>query len=217
ARRAPGDPREGSTAGQLPLVEGMAAYVERGAQVLADAGAVLSEELPDLAGIDEVFKTLRASLYAGMLGPALDQHRADFKQTLIWNIEQGLKLSPKKVEDAQLELERIRQRFDRFFERFEYLLLPVTQLHPFPVDLPYPESVAGEPMHSYLDWMRSCYFITVPGHPAVSVPVGFTDEGLPVGLQIVGRYGDDFGVLQAAWAVQQATGCGRQRPPACIQ
>ncbi|MEM1091101.1 MAG: amidase [Pseudomonadota bacterium] len=204
-------------AGQLPLVEGMAAYVERGAQVLADAGAVLSEELPDLANIDEVFKTLRASLYAGMLGPALDQHRADFKQTLIWNIEQGLKLSPKKVEDAQLELERIRQRFDRFFERFEYLLLPVTQLHPFPVDLPYPESVAGEPMHSYLDWMRSCYFITVPGHPAVSVPVGFTDEGLPVGLQIVGRYGDDFGVLQAAWAVQQATGCGRQRPPACVQ
>ncbi len=204
-------------AGRLPLVEDMAGFIERGAQALSDAGATLTADLPDLSGIDDVFKTLRASLYAGMLGPGLERHRADYKQTLVWNIEQGLKLSPRRVEEAQLELERIRQRFDHFFERYEFLILPVTQLHPFPVDMIYPESINGEPMHTYLDWMRSCYFITVPGHPAISVPAGFTDDGLPVGLQIVGRYGDDFGVLQAAWAVQQATDHGSQRPPGCVQ
>jgi amidase len=69
------------------------------------------------------------------------------------------------------------------------------------------------PSATYIDWMKTCYFITVTGHPAISVPCGFTGEGLPVGIQIVGRHRDDFGVLQLAHAFEQATGVGRRRPP----
>ncbi len=71
-------------------------------------------------------------------------------------------------------------------------------------------------METYIDWMKSCYYITVTGLPAVSVPCGFTQEGLPVGLQIVGRHRDDFGVLQLAHAFEQATGLWKLRPPVAV-
>ncbi len=90
----------------------------------------------------------------------------------------------------------------------------MNQLPPFPVDLDYPREIAGTKLHNYLDWMKSCYYVTITSHPAISVPAGFTDDPvpLPVGLQIVGRYRDDFGVLQLAHAFEQATGVAKQRP-----
>ena len=104
------------------------------------------------------------------------------------------------------------QRVHEFFTEFDFLLAPVSQVPPFPNDVPYPTEVAGVAMGSYIEWMRTCSRITVTGHPAISVPAGFTPEGLPVGLQIVGRARDDWGVLQLAHAFEEATGHWRQRP-----
>jgi amidase len=100
----------------------------------------------------------------------------------------------------------------RFFGRFDLLVLPTVQVPPFDVEEEYPTSIAGVPMHTYIDWMESCWHISLTGSPAVSVPCGFTDEGLPIGIQIVGRWGDDLGVLRAAHAFEQATGYGSRRP-----
>jgi amidase len=100
-----------------------------------------------------------------------------------------------------------------FMERYEFLILAVNQVPPFPVETEYPTEINGVQMETYIDWMKSCYYITVTGHPAISVPCGFTPEGLPVGVQIVGRYRDEYGVLQLAHAFEQATGVGRRRPP----
>jgi amidase len=94
----------------------------------------------------------------------------------------------------------------------EFLLLPTVQVPPFDVNQPYIREINGVAMQTYIDWMRSCYYITVTGLPAISVPCGFTEDGLPVGLQIVGRHHDDFGVLQLAHAFEQATGFGQRRP-----
>ena len=88
----------------------------------------------------------------------------------------------------------------------------MNQVAPFPVDEPYPTEIAGVKLDNYIDWMKSCYWITTTSHPAISVPAGFTPEGLPVGLQIVGRYRDDFGVLQLAHAYEQATQHWKRRP-----
>ena len=102
-----------------------------------------------------------------------------------------------------------------FLGRYEFLLAPVNQVAPFPANEIWPKEIDGVRMTSYLDWMKSCYFITVSGHPAISVPAGFTDNDppLPVGIQIVGRYRDDFGVLQLAHAFESATGFWKRRPP----
>ena len=99
-----------------------------------------------------------------------------------------------------------------FLQKYEFLLCPVNQLPPFAVDVDWPREIAGVKMENYLDWMKSCYFITITGHPAISVPAGFTAEGLPVGIQIVGRYRDDFGVLQLAHAFEQVTQVWKRRP-----
>jgi amidase len=99
-----------------------------------------------------------------------------------------------------------------FLDKHEFLVCPVNQLPPYPVEVEWPREIAGAPMGNYLDWMKSCYYITLTGHPAISVPAGFTPEGLPVGLQIVGRYRDDFGVLQLAHAFESATPTWKERP-----
>ena len=101
-----------------------------------------------------------------------------------------------------------------FLERYEFLLLPACQVPPFPVTQPFVTEINGAKLANYFDWMKTCYYITATSHPAISVPAGFTGEGLPVGLQIVGRYRDDFGVLQLAHAFESASGAWRRRPAA---
>ena len=95
---------------------------------------------------------------------------------------------------------------------FEALLLPVSQVVPFSVDTEWVTEIDGQPMETYVDWMRSCSDITMTGSPAMSVPAAFTPDGLPVGLQIVGRPGADFRLLQIGHAFEQATGVAAQRP-----
>ncbi len=197
----------------LPLVADMPEYISAAGELLAQRGARLTPELPDLRGADPVFKTLRAHLYAQALGPTLDQHRDQYKASLIWNIEQGLGQGAEEVSAAYAQRELISQRVSAFFQRYDFLLLPVTQVHPFDAAEEYPSQISGQPMATYLDWMQSCYFITVAGNPALSVPAGFTPQGLPVGVQIVGRPGDDFGVLQIGYALQQCKPYWQQRPP----
>ena len=104
-------------------------------------------------------------------------------------------------------------RIRKFMETYEFLVLPVAQVPPFDVKQRYVTEINGVRMKNYIEWMKSCYYITVTGHPAISVPCGFTPEGLPVGIQIVGRHRDDLGVLQLARAFERATGFWKHRPP----
>src|SRR5439155_14270295 len=101
----------------------------------------------------------------------------------------------------------------RFEERYEFLVCTVSQVPPFDVGLDWPHDVDGQPMDSYVTWMRSAYWISATFRPSISVPAGFTSDGLPVGLQIVGRYRADLAVLQLAHALAAATGHRRVRPP----
>ena len=115
---------------------------------------------------------------------------------------------------ARLETMRTQlyERLRLFMERYDYLVLPATQVLPFDVGTEYPTEVAGVAMETYIDWMKSCYYVSTVGHPAISVPGGFSPGGLPIGLQIVGRHNDDWSVLQLAHAFEAATGYGRRHP-----
>ena len=140
-------------------------------------------------------------------------HRDQLKETVVWNVERGLPLSGADVARAEEERTLIYHRVRRFMERYDYLVLPVSQVPPFPVEIDWVRAVDGVPMETYIDWMATCYAITVTELPAVSVPAGFTPAGLPVGLQIVGRRHQDLAVLQLAHAFEGATGHGLRRPP----
>ena len=175
-------------------------------------GCIVEEATPDFSDADEIFQTLRAYSFVMSMRENYERHKDDLKDTIIWNYEQGLKLSAQDVAQAEVKRAQLWQRVRVFMERYEFMVLPVTQVPPFDVTLPYVTEIAGVPMPNYIAWMKSCYYISVLGNPALSVPAGFTDAGLPIGLQIVGRMRDDWGVLQMGHAFEQATEYWRRRP-----
>jgi amidase len=183
--------------------------------VFKDLGCILEEAEPDFTGAKEVFETLRALGFLQKFAPLLKTHRDQLKDTIIWNIEQGLALTPERIARAEGQRTELFHRMRKFLQTYDFLVCPVNQLPPFPIEDESPREIAGHKMENYLDWMKSCYYITLTSHPAISVPAGFTEDqpALPVGIQIVGRYRDDFGVLQLAEAFEQANPAWKRRPP----
>jgi amidase len=198
--------------GGLPMDERVLRALAPQRKVFASLGCRMEDAEPDFDGATEAFETLRALSFSLRLAPLLRTHRGELKDTVVWNIEQGLRLDGERIARAERLRTELFQRMRRFFERYDFLVAPVNQLPPFPVELDYPREIAGVAMGNYLDWMKSCYYVTITSHPAISVPAAFTDDGLPVGIQIVGRYRDDFGVLQLAHAFEQATQVWKRRP-----
>jgi len=192
----------------VPVDRRVAAVLERQRSVFESLGCIVEDANPDLSGADEVFKVLRANSFAMRYGELLKAHRHQIKDTVIWNIEEGLKLDGPRVGRALALRSELYRRMRVFLERYEFLCLPVNQVPPFPASQPFVDTINGVKLSSYIDWMKTCYYITTTSHPAISVPAGFTGDNppLPVGLQIVGRYRDDFGVLQMAHAFEQARG-----------
>jgi amidase len=201
--------------GGLPMDPRVTAVLEKQRKVFTDLGCIVEEAEPDFSGATEAFETLRGVAFVQNYGELVKTRRREVKDAIIWNVEQGLKLTAEQIARADSLRNALYQRMRTFLERYEFLLCPVNQLPPFPAEIEYPTLIDGVRMDNYLDWMKSCYYITITSHPAISVPAGFTADALPlpVGLQIVGRYRDDFGVLQLAHAFEEETGTWRQRPP----
>jgi amidase len=200
-------------AGGLPVdadVENALASVP---DVLAGLGCDVVDGFPDLADAGELFETLRAAAFEVSLGPLYDERPGDLKETIRWNVELARRLSAADVGAAVRRHTQLRERVSSFMADVDFLALPVVQVVPFPLEVEWPREVAGTPMRTYIEWMRSCSDVTLTGCPAVSVPAGFTPGGLPVGLQLVGRAGDDLGALALAHAFERATGIGERRPP----
>jgi amidase len=180
--------------------------------VVAGLGARVEQDCPDLTGADEVFRTLRAWQFELDLGAVRDAHGDRMKPSLVANIDAGRGLSGPDLGRAARLHAALFHRVREFFTRYDILLLPVSQVAPFDAALEYPATAGGEPVGSYLDWMRSAYLVSATGCPAMSVPAGFTPSGLPVGLQVVGPHRGDLAVLRAAHAFEQATAAGQRRP-----
>jgi amidase len=171
-------------------------------RVFESLGCIVEEAEPDFTGADETFRALRFRATAVRMADHFREHPDLIKDTLLWEIEQGNRLSVRDVEEAETKYAELNQRMRRFMERYEFFVLPVSQVPPFDVTQHWPREIGGTRMNTYIDWMKSCYYISVMGSPSISVPCGFTSEGLPVGIQIVGRHRDDWGLLQAAHAFE---------------
>ena len=228
-----------SDLGDLPVQPEVRAVLSAARARLEAAGCLVHDAAPDLSGADEVFGVLRAARMAGM-APLLRDHRDQIKPTVAWNIAKGIALSGEQIAAARLGQAAIFQRFSSFRRegRYEVLALPTVQVLPFDAATEWVREINGEPMATYIDWLRSCSRITVTAHPAISLPAGLAPSGLPapgrpapglpasglapsspaapglpVGLQLVGRYGGDRRLLEIAAAIMSLPGFAAPAPP----
>jgi amidase len=193
--------------GGLPVEPAVASVIARAREVFVELGAVVEDVALDFDGADLAFETIRA---LGFL--RLAELRDVVKDTVRWNIERGFDLDGETVARAIAARAEVFGAVASVLSRFDVLAAPAAQVAPFPVDVEYPRSVAGVEMPHYIGWMRACSRITASAHPVAAVPAGFTDDGLPVGLQLVGRHRGDRRLLDHAAAWEAATGLTARRP-----
>jgi amidase len=200
------------TLGGLPIAPEVTAALAGVPQVFADLGWRVVDAAPELSDAAEIFQVLRAWQFEVSFGELYDSHRDRLKDTIRWNIEEARRRSladHARVSRAHAVLfHRVRE----FFAVHDVLACPTVQVAPFDVTLDWVREINGVAMETYIDWMRSCCDVTVMGCPAISVPAGFTSDGLPVGLQLVGKPGDDLGLLRIAKAFESATEVWKRHP-----
>jgi amidase len=199
--------------GGLPLEPSVRTVLEAQRKTFESMGCVVEDAAPDLSDAEHVFITIRSFRSAANLGSLLDNNRDQLKKDAIEEIEAGRALSSAEVASAMLEHGRLLERMRKFQDTYEFTLCAVNQLPPFDAAIDWPKEIAGVAMEHYIAWQKTCYWISTTLTPAISVPAGFTPEGLPVGIQIVGRSRADMRVLELAHAFEQATRFGDRHPP----
>jgi len=198
--------------GGVPFEPEIRRVVDASRGVFDELGCVVEDAEPDFDGVAEAFPILRYAANHPQYAPLIAKNPDWVKDTIKFEVAQAERLTAADIGRALARQARMHEQSRQFFERYTYFVLPVTQVAPFDVTTEYPASIEGAAMTSYIDWMRSCWYVTFMANPAMSVPGGFTSSGLPVGIQIVGRHRDDWSVLQLAHAFEQATEHGRRRP-----
>ncbi len=199
--------------GLIPVDRAVVQQLDRHRSTFENLGATTCRAMLDLTGADEAFRTLRALIYAIRCGPLLAEHRHQIKDTTVANTEIGLRATGEDIARAETLRSELFHRTRTFFEEYDFLALPAAQVPPFDVTQEWVHSIEGVEQPDYLGWMAACYLITATGHPAISVPCGFTEAGLPVGIQLVGKDPDDLGLLKMAYAFEQATEHWKRLPP----
>ena len=203
------------TLGGLPVDPQVTAVLESSLKAFEDIGCEVEIADPDLSGVDEAYLALRGWTMLPGQRENYKNHRDQLKETIIWNIEYGMNLSAADVASAEVVRSDVFRRMYDFFQDYDFLVCPVNQVPPFNVEIEYPTEIAGVEMEHYIAWMKSAYYISFTGLPAISVPAGFTDDDppLPVGLQLVAPWHQDLGALQLGHAFEQATEHWKTRPP----
>jgi amidase len=198
--------------GGLPFDQRIRQAVNAQRKVFEALGCIVEEAEPDLTGAEEAYDTLRAWGYAAGHAEQVRTHRALVKDTIVWEVERGLKLTGADIARAQSLHSQVWNNMRAFLDKYEYFIVPSTQVPPFDVTQPYVTEIESVKMRTYTEWMKCCWLISILECPSISMPCGYTPVGLPVGLQIVGRHRDEWSVLQLAHAFEQATRSSHRRP-----
>ena len=198
--------------GITPVDPEVAAVTRKAAQRFAEAGAIVEEAHPDLREAHECFHVLRAFDFALSKAALLRTKRDLLKPEVIWNIEEGLKLTVEQIEKAEAQRVAMTARTLEFFGKYDLLLAPATIVPPFPVENRYVAECDGKKFENYVEWLAIVYAITLACCPALSLPCGFTASGLPVGLQMVAAPRGEARLLAGAKLLEDILGLRGSTP-----
>ncbi len=183
------------------------------ARRFAELGCAVEQAEPDFRGVEQIIDVTRALRMVTLHAEKLEKWRDQMNPNLVWNVERGLPLTAKQIGEADKDRTALYHRVRKFFEVYDLLLTPTVAAPPFPQEMIYPKVINGKPMKNYQEWLYLTYAVTITGLPCISVPCGFTAEGLPVGLQIVGRRLGEETVLKAAAAFEAIAPWRDKKPP----
>ena len=192
--------------GIVPMAREVVQICEAAAAKCADLNVAVTDEAPNFTGALDGFQTLRATLLGTMMGPLLDEHRDAISPDIIGNVERGFAVTPEQLFEAERGRAQLYQRMADFFETHDFLLCPAASIAPFPVDQRYVEEIDGVPCKTYIDWFAITFALTITACPVISLPCGFTQNGLPVGLQIVGKPRGEAALLRFARQLERVLG-----------
>ena len=196
----------------LPCDPEVQSAVAAQGKVFESLGCIVEEAEPDFSDANECFVAWRHWSTELAFGDLIATHGDQLNEYIHWHVEEARKLTGPYLAQVEAKRTALFQRMAAFMSKYEFFVLPVNQVLPFDVNVHYPTEIAGTKMENYIAWMKSAYYISAVGNPAMSVPCAFSRSGLPIGIQIVGRHHDDWGVLQLGYAFEQATNVGRRRP-----
>ncbi len=186
---------------------------ERAVGVFRSAGARVEAACPDMSDVPEIVWLTRGLLMVARHADKLPEHRAVLQEGLVENTEQGLALTSSDVARGELLRKRQWQRVREFLALRDLLIAPTSATPPFPIGEPHAVEINGRPVGRMMQRSYLTYAFSVVGLPAISSPCGFTSQGLPVGLQIVGRRRGEAAVLRAAAAFEAAQPWAAHVPP----
>ncbi len=189
--------------GITPVDPEVVQICEKAVEILASEGWEITDEVPDFTTAMETFHVIRAASFAAGMGELLESHRDLLKSDIIWNTEKGLKQSGGQLAQAERDRGALYQTMAKFYETHDLLLAPTACMPPFPVAWRCPQELGGETFENYMEWLRLPCVLSVTGCPVLSLPVGVTKSGLPVGMQFCGPHGGEARVISAAWQAEQ--------------
>ena len=198
--------------GVVPVSEEVNNVSIKAIEVLIRQGVDVTHEIPNFGGALEAFQTLRAVLLGTMMGELLEKHRSQIAVEIVDNIEKGFNITPTEL----FEAERVRWNLYRsmtvFFETHDFLICPSASIPPFPVEKRFIDEIDGKACKTYIDWFSITFALTMTSCPVISIPCGFTSDGLPVGIQILGKPRSEATLLQFAHLFEKMIGISAQIP-----
>ena len=205
--------------GIVPVARRVAEVCAAAAARFSELGAAVEEACPDLGDAREIFRVLRANQFVGDLAPIIEKHRDAIRKEVVWNFEQGLRLTAEQLGRAERARGALYARAAEFFETYDLLVCPTTSVTPFDVNIKHIDQVEGHRFESYFEWYTIGYALSLTSLPVLSMPCGFTDDGLPIGIQVVGPPRGEHALLGAASLFEQVLGLAERvpidpRPPA---
>ena len=198
--------------GQYPVSKEIRESFNNSVKTFANLGFELEEAAPSLPNVDNVFQVLRAYIFADEHKDHIKNNKHLMKDTIIWNVEKGMNLSSLEISKAESQRSIIDQKISEFFNQYDFLILPTTSVLPFDIDQEYIKNIDGTELNTYIDWMALCYAITATGCPSISIPSGFSKDGLPIGIQIVSKKLNELKILELAKVFESETNYYKTKP-----